>query len=152
MIYRRLFNVPNWGSRSQFQELERMRQQMENLFSGISSSAYSRVQAGVFPALNLTEDKDHYFVRAELPGVKAEDLDIQATSKGLSISGERKISAQGENIRYHRRERESGSFSRMIGLPGDIDAERVDASLNNGTLTVMVPKSEAAKPRQVTVK
>ena len=152
MIYRRLFNVPNWGFRTPFQELERMRQQMDSLFGQLSDSDYSRFRAGVFPAVNLTEDKDNYFVRAELPGVKAADLDIQATSKGVSISGERKLALEGENVRYHRRERESGSFSRIISLPGDVDADKVDAKLENGILTVIVPKAEAAKPKQITVK
>ena len=152
MIYRRLFNVPNWGFRMPFQELERMRQQMDSLFSQLSDSDYAGSRAGVFPAINLTEDADSYYVRAELPGVKAADLDIQATSKGLSIAGERKLAVEGDNVRYHRRERDAGSFSRIIGLPGDIDADKVDARLENGILTVSVPKAEAAKPKQITVK
>lgn len=152
MIYRRLFNVPGWGFRTPSQELERMRQQMDTLFSRLSDSDYDNLRTGVFPAINLTEDKDSYFVRAELPGLKAADLDIQATSKGISISGERKLSQEGDNVRYHRRERESGSFSRIISLPGDVDAENVDAKLENGILTVVVPKAEAAKPKQITVK
>jgi HSP20 family protein len=152
MIYRRLFNVPTWGFRTPFQELERMRQQMDSLFGQLSDSDYTRFSAGVFPAINLTEDKDSYYVRAELPGVKAADLDIQATSKGISITGERRLAVEGDNVRYHRRERDSGSFSRIIGLPGDIDADKVDAKLENGILTVSVPKAEAAKPKQIAVK
>ena len=152
MFYRRVFNAPTWRVRSPFQELEQMRQQMANIFSRLSDADVQSSRAGVFPAINLTEDKDKYFVRAELPGLKADDLDIQATGKGISISGERKIPEQGDNVRYHRRERESGSFSRIISLPSDIDSDKVNASLSDGVLTITVPKAETAKPRQITVK
>ncbi|MEN8692107.1 MAG: Hsp20/alpha crystallin family protein [Desulfobacterales bacterium] len=101
--------------------------------------------------MNLTEDKDHYYLRAELPGISAEDLDIQATGNNLSISGERKIEVEKDNVRYHRKEREEGKFSRAISLPGDIDADGVSASLTNGILKVSVPKAEKAKPKQISI-
>jgi HSP20 family protein len=109
------------------------------------------LSARVFPALNLTEDKDKYHVRAELPGIKADALDIQVVGRNLTISGERTIPSEGENIRYHRKEREAGKFSRAIGLPGDIDADNVEAKMVNGVLTISIAKSEAAKPKQITV-
>ena len=115
-------------------------------------SPYQREQAGVFPLINLTEDKDNYYVRAELPGVKAGELDIQASANNLAISGERKIASEDESAKYHRREREAGKFSRMIGLPGDINPDKVEAKLESGILTVVVAKAEAAKPKQITVK
>ena len=149
MIYRRLFNVPAWQFRSPFGELERMRQQMDRLFD--ENRTPYRPQAGVFPLTNLSEDKDNYYVRAELPGVKGDELDIQVTDKNLAISGERKIASEEEGARYHRREREAGTFSRMIGLPGDINRDNVDAKLENGILTVVVPKAEIAKPKQISV-
>jgi HSP20 family protein len=127
-----------------------MRKQLEQMF-GDSETPHQRVSAGVFPLINLTEDKENYFVRAELPGVKGDALDIQVTANNLAISGERKI-AEEEGARYHRKEREEGSFSRMIGLPGDINPDKVDAKLQNGILTVVVSKAEAAKPKQITVK
>jgi HSP20 family protein len=150
MIYRRLFNVPTWQHRSPLGELERMRQQLARLFEEVG--APNRVaQSGVFPLINLSEDKDNYYVRAELPGVKGEELDIQVTGKNLAISGERKIASEDDGARYHRREREAGTFSRMIGLPGDINRDKVDAKLENGVLTVVVPKAEIAKPKQIAV-
>jgi HSP20 family protein len=151
MIYRRFFNIPTWRFRSPLDELYRMRQQLENLFED-AADPHPRVNAGVFPLINLTEDKNNYFVRAELPGVKGDELDIQVTANNLAISGERKIASEEEGARYHRKEREEGSFSRMIGLPGDIDPDKVDAKMKNGILTVVVAKSEAAKPKQITVK
>ena len=148
MIYRRFFNVPTWRFRSPWDELHRMRQQLEQIFE---DAPLRRVSAGVFPLINLAEDRDNYYVRAELPGVEGDELDIQVTGNNLAISGERKIAAEDENARYHRREREAGTFSRMIGLPGDIDSEKVKAKLENGILTVVVSKAEIAKPKQITV-
>ena len=152
MIYRRLFQLPTWGFGTPLAELERMRRQMENILARYGETDLPRQQAGVFPAINLTEDQDTYYLRAELPGVKAEDLDIQTTGQNLSISGERKIHAEEGNVKYHRREREAGKFSRIIALPAEIDSEKVKAGLTNGVLTITIPKAEKAKPRQVTVK
>ena len=148
MIYRRFFNVPTWRFRTPWEELHRMRQQLDHLFD---ASPSQRVSAGVFPLINMTEDKDHYYVRAELPGVKGDELDIQVTGKNLAISGERKIAAEEEGARYHRREREAGTFSRMIGLPGEVDTNKVEAKLENGILNIVVSKAEVAKPKQISV-
>ncbi|MGD8274204.1 MAG: Hsp20/alpha crystallin family protein [Desulfobacterales bacterium] len=148
MIYRRFFNVPTFRVRTPWEELHRMRQQLDHLFDAAPSQ---RVSAGVFPLINLTEDKDSYYVRAELPGVKGDELDIQVTGKNLAISGERKIAAEEEGARYHRREREAGTFSRMIGLPGEVDTDRVEAKLENGILNIVISKAEVAKPKQISV-
>ena len=91
MIYRRFFNVPAYRIRSPWEELQRMRQRLDRVFD---ESQSPRVSAGVFPLINLTEDQDKYYVRAELPGVQADELDIQVTGNNLSISGERKIAAK----------------------------------------------------------
>lgn len=152
MFYRRLFDYPTWRVRSPFEDLDRMRRQMDRLFDDMSFQTGQRVRAGVFPLINLSEDKEGFHVHAELPGVKSDDLDIQATANSISITGERKIPAEVENARYHRREREAGKFSRVIALPSDIDANKVEARLVDGILTVNVPKAETAKPRQITVK
>ncbi|MGE0087753.1 MAG: Hsp20/alpha crystallin family protein [Desulfococcaceae bacterium] len=146
MIYRRLFDFP--ARRNPFGELERMKREMDHLFGSIPRQS----GAGVYPLLNLTENRDSYFVRAELPGTEAGDLDIQATVNSLSLSGERKISAEGENVKYHRREREAGRFSRIIQLPEAVNPDKIEAGMQNGVLTVIIPKSEAAKPRQIKVK
>jgi HSP20 family protein len=121
------------------------------LTEGSAGRAFGR-RAGVFPLVNLTEDKHNYYVRAELPGVKSEDLDIQATGMTVSLAGERKIPAENNGAKYHRRERDSGKFSRMISLSTEIDPDKVEASLVNGIMTITLPKSEKAKPKQITVK
>jgi len=151
MIYRRFFNVPTWRFRSPLEELYRMRQQMEQLLESAATPP-QREAAGVLPLINLTEGKDNYYVRAELPGVKGDGLDIQVTANNLAISGERKIAAEEEGARYHRKEREAGTFSRMIGLPGEVDTDKVEAKLENGILTIVISKAEIAKPKQITVK
>ena len=91
--------------------------------------------AGVYPAVNIAEDAEAYYVSAELPGVKSEDLDLNVTANQLSLTGERKINEEDVESRYHRREREAGRFSRAIALPGDIDPENVRARLVDGVLT-----------------
>ena len=150
MIYRRFFNVPTWRFRSPVEELYRLRQQMEQMLES-AATPHQREAAGVLPLINLTESKDHYYVRAELPGVKGDELDIQVTANSLAISGERKIAAEEEGARYHRREREAGTFSRMIGLPGEVDTDKVYAKLDNGILSIVVSKAEVAKPKQISV-
>jgi HSP20 family protein len=152
MFARPLFNYPTMGWRHPFAELERMSRQMDRLTHGLPGRpGLAWRTARVFPAINLTEDANNYYVRAELPGIKADALDIQAVGRNLTLSGERTIASEGENIRYHRREREAGKFSRIIGLPGDINTDRVDAKLANGMLTVTLAKADVAKPKQITV-
>ena len=152
MLYRKFFNVPNWGFSKSFRELDRLRRQMDKLFGAVSGGTLPMPSTGVFPLINVTEDTNKYYVRAELPGMKSNELDIQVTANGISISGERKIPVEGNNVRYHRREREAGTFSRSFNLPDEIDVNKVEASMENGVLKVTIPKSEAAKPRQITVK
>ncbi len=151
MIYRRIFGSPGRETRNPFSELENMRRQMERLYQGFTSP-FVRPAAGVFPLVNLTESKDSYILRAELPGVRSEDLDIQATANTLSLAGERKIPEEDRGTRYHRREREAGRFSRVVSLPREINPDQVEAGLVNGVLTVVVPKAEAAKPRHISVR
>lgn len=152
MIYRRLFNVPTWGFRKPFSELDRLRKQMNEMHGAFIEGAVPMLSAGVFPLTNVTEDSNNYYVRAELPGIKSDELDIQVTSDGISVAGERKIPEEGNGVKHHRREREAGKFSRSINLPGEIDVNAVEASLENGILTVTIPKAEVSKPRQIAIK
>jgi HSP20 family protein len=152
MIWRRITGYPAWDWTSPFDELERMRREMDRLSEGLSRGLFTGPAPGVFPLMNVTEDKNNFYVRAELPGLKADELDISVTGDTLSISGERKIPGEDEKARYHRREREAGKFSRMVSLPTHVDTEKVDARCIDGVLKVTLPKAEAAKPKQITVK
>jgi HSP20 family protein len=148
MLLRRIAGLPTAGW-NPFNELARIQRELGWLSRGLTREP----AAGVFPLMNLTEDRDHYYLRAELPGIKAGDLEISATGDSLTISGERKISEEeDENVTFHRREREGGRFSRVITLPGDIDTGKVEAKCADGILTIVLPKAEASKPKQIQVK
>ena len=152
MTVRRLTGWPGFDQANSLRELDILRRGMDRLAQGLGERFLNVFSAGVFPALNVTEDKDNYYVHAELPGIKANELDISVTEKNMSISGERKPSDDQENLKYHRRERESGKFSRVISLPTPVDTLKVEAGSKDGVLTVVLPKSEAAKPKQIKVK
>jgi len=107
---------------------------------------------GVFPAMNVTQDQDRYFVRAELPGIRTEDLQIAVERNKLSVSGKREIVEEGNGVSYHRRERAGGAFSRSLALPDELNADAVEASYRDGVLTVILPKAEAVKAREIKVK
>ena len=151
MIYRTFFGAPRRRFGTSLAELDGIQRQMEHLFNTVRDRQPDRTGAGVYPAVNITEDADSYYVSAELPGVKPADLDLNVTANQLTLSGERKISEEVIDARYHRREREAGHFSRAVALPGDIDTEAVKARMVDGVLTVTVPKAEKAKPKQVTI-
>jgi HSP20 family protein len=140
------------GWRSPFEELERMRREMDWLTEGLTGGLFREPTAGVFPLMNVTEDNDNYYVRAELPGLRADELNISVTGDTISISGERKLPVEDKKARYHRREREAGRFSRIVSLPTQVDTGKVQARCADGILTVVLPKAEAAKPKQIAVK
>ncbi len=130
-----------------FHELQR---EVDRVLDTIGVSTPRTALARAFPALNIWDEGDALLAEAELPGLKSEDLEILAQGNTLTLKGTRR-SADADNSVYHRRERETGEFSRAISLPVDIDAEHVEATLRDGILTLRLPKAEAAKPRKVTV-
>jgi HSP20 family protein len=152
MIVRRFFGTPTSEWRSPFGELERMGREMSKIYEDFSRTWQWEPPTGVFPLTNITEDNDNFYLRAELPGIKAGDVGISVTGNSISVVGERKISAEDTKVKYHRRERESGTFRRMIKLPSTIDTSKVEAKTIDGVLTVVMPKAEAAKPRQIAIK
>jgi HSP20 family protein len=152
MLWRRRTGWPTSDWANPFDELDRMRREMDLITENLTRRFVGAPGAGVFPLMNLTEHQDNYYVRAELPGIKADELDITVTGNTLSISGERKIPAEDEKAQYHRREREAGRFSRIISLPAVVDGGKVEAHCVDGILTVVLPKAEAAKPKQISVK
>jgi HSP20 family protein len=151
MLYRNILNRPYWTDRRNLVEFDRLKREMDRLFAGFGDYGRPTLRSGVFPAMNLTQNAHNYFLRAELPGINAQDLNITSADNAIAISGERKIPAE-EGVKYHRSERDSGKFSRVINLPGEIDAERIEANLRNGILTLVIPKAEKVKPRQISVK
>ena len=132
-------------------EFDRMRRELSRLTETLTG-AEPGMSVRLFPLVNVTQDADSFFVRAELPGVKPEDLTVNAVPSKLTISGKRDLPAEKEGVSYHRREREGGSFSRSISLPSAIAPNRVDASYENGILTIKLPLADEAKPRQIQIK
>lgn len=145
-----------WPSRPTFEtaftDIDQLRREMARLLETMAGETTAGAAAGVFPPINVTQDDDNFYVRAEVPGIKASELSISAVRNRVSIAGRREIPQEHERVSYHRRERAEGSFNRTVTLPNEIDAERVDAKCADGILTLTLPKAEEAKPRQIAVK
>ena len=133
-------------------ELEQLQRRMDRLFQNAFGLERSPWQVGVYPLVNISEDRDHLYVRAELPGVKAENLEITIQDSSLILRGERKIPTEEKQVNFHRREREAGFFRRVVALPARIQADKVEATTKDGILTIKLAKPEEVKPRKIQVK
>jgi HSP20 family protein len=147
MYFKRL-GFPRFGYLG---HLAHLHSDMDTLFDALTRRVTGESMAGVFPPINVAQTRDGFLVRAELPGMKADELGVSAKKNKLSISGERKLE-NDDSASYHRRERTGGKFSRSVTLPADIDAKRVDASYKDGILTITLPLAAEARPRIVAVK
>lgn len=145
-----------WLNRPEFTrpafEPERLQREMNQLFNNFVNRGERVWRSSVFPALNVSEDENNIYVRAELPGVDPKDLDISIEGDALTLRGERRSSEPGGKVSYHRREREVGKFRRVLTFPAKIDSDKADACFKSGVLTLTLPKAEEAKPRQVAIK
>ena len=103
------------------------------------------------PAMDVQEDKDNYIFRAELPGLKREDIEVSLQDGTLVISGERKIEKVEEGVEVHWQERYYGKFQRALTLPEPVAADKVKAEYKDGVLIVTLPKTEEAKPKKIDV-
>ena len=149
MIMRRVSPwSPGWNTPAY--TFAQMRRDMEGLMERLSGVTGEESTAGVFPPMNVSEDRDHYYVRALIPGVDAAQLNVSVVHQTVAVSGSR-VLPEEEGVSYHRRERAEGAFSRSVTLPASFDGTRVDAKYVDGILTLTLPKPEAAKPRRVTV-
>jgi HSP20 family protein len=135
-----------------FQELDRLQRQMDSLFQNVAGRERYPRRVGVYPLVNISEDQDHIYVRAELPGVNPEDLEITIKEQHLVVRGQRKIPPEEKDVNYHRRERESGFFRRVLRLPAQVDPNKVEAACKDGVLTITLAKPEEVKPRTISVK
>jgi HSP20 family protein len=106
---------------------------------------------GWAPTLDVHEDADNFIIRAELPGLKHEDITVSLQDGALVISGERKVEKVEEGVEVHRQERYYGKFQRALTLPAPVAANKVKAQYKDGILTVTLPKTEEAKPKQIDV-
>ena len=103
------------------------------------------------PAIDLVEEDEHLVLRADLPGLSEEDVNVEVKDGVLTVSGERRAEEKTEEKGYHRIERSYGSFSRSLSIPEGIDPEQVSAEFDNGVLEVRIPKPEERKPHRVQI-
>jgi HSP20 family protein len=131
-----------------FRDIGAVRDEMDRVFGRAFGERLARTWS---PALDVLETTDAIVLKAEVPGLKAEDIDVEFDDNVLTISGERAFEEAAENGTYHRVERAYGSFSRSVTLPRSIKADKVSADVTDGVLTVNVPKADEVKPRKITV-
>jgi HSP20 family protein len=141
----RTFRTP-----SIWREMDRLQRDMNRLFKQYDPAQLRTAPS--YPAVNIWANDDGLFVSAEMPGVRVEDLDINVNNDMLTISGQRSADEIPEGTRFHRNERRYGEFSRTIQLPFAVDADKVEASFKDGVLSITLPKVEAEKPKQISIK
>ena len=138
-----------------FTELEKLHEDMHRLFGGESVATPERsfglLDTGWAPAIDVYEAKDKLVVKADLPGLKKEDIDVTIENNVLTIRGEKKHEEEVKKEEYVRTERFYGAFHRSCDLPAVVDVSKVTAEYKNGTLTLELQKKEEAKPKQISV-
>lgn len=144
-----------WGhdqknSASVFDDMWQMFNDLER--ASPAQSVWSRArQAPITPACDLSETKEGYLLTFDLPGLKREDISIDVTERRLVVAGERKWEGEQNDANYFRRERSYGKFSRTFELPDGTNLDAVEASYENGVLTVAIPKAEESKVRKIQI-
>lgn len=139
---------------SGFGRLTSLRDELDRLFEAPLSelARSSQLLSGWTPAFDVYEDKDNFYVRAELPGMRKEDIDLSMHHGSLSISGERKSEETLKDAEVYRTERFFGRFQRTITLPTEVAVDKIKAQYKDGILNVTLPKAEEAKPKHIDVK
>jgi HSP20 family protein len=133
-----------------FRELEQLQEHMDRLMNGVWSPAGGGNGGTWLPVADIEETDDAWVIEAELPGVDRKDVDVEMRDSEVIISGE--IEEKERKGVLRRKTRKTGEFEYRVTLPGDADAEHIEANLHDGVLTVRVPKTEQAKPRRIEVK
>jgi len=142
-----MYNLLQTGWMNPWRKLHDMERAMNRLYDEFSTS-----RVASFPPVNIYTDTDGARLTAEIPGIDPADLEITVNERELSIHGERKPEEASEDRKYHRRERTFGTFARSIQLPFAVNSEKVDAKYHDGILEIRLERSEAEKPRKITVK
>jgi HSP20 family protein len=132
-----------------------LQESMNRLFSDVRAQAPVRgeeiVQGAWIPAVDIFETNEAIVLKAELPGITAQDISVEVKDNTLTLKGEKKFEKEVKEENYHRVERSYGSFQRAFTLPGTILQEKVKAKFKDGILEITLPKVEEAKPKQVKV-
>jgi HSP20 family protein len=135
-------------------ELNSLQSEMNRLFNTVfdtPSNGPGAVKRRWMPAMDLVESGDHFVLRADLPGMSEDDVNIEFEDGTLTVSGERKAEHEDGNEGFHRVERSFGSFSRSLTLPQGIDPGAVTANFDRGVLEIRIPKPEQRKPRRIAI-
>jgi HSP20 family protein len=137
-------------------ELDSLQGEMNRLFSSFLDTPTpagkgNGGQRRWIPSMDLVETRDHFVLKADLPGMTESDVNVELENNVLTISGERRTEHEERHEGYYRIERATGAFSRSLSLPEGIDAEAVAAAFDNGVLTVRISKPAQAKPRKVKI-
>ncbi|MBN2358621.1 MAG: Hsp20/alpha crystallin family protein [Deltaproteobacteria bacterium] len=135
-----------WTMRNPFVQLHEMQDEMARLMRELAGDV---PQSSALPQLNVYDDGEAFRVRAELPGLKRDKLDIQVAGDVLTIKAERP--PEESNGSYHRRERSSGAYSRSVTLPDAVDVDHVRANYQHGVLEVMLPRAPESRPRKIAI-
>jgi HSP20 family protein len=135
-------------------DLDVLQNRLSNLFGRSSHRGSGREDLALAdwaPLADISEDDKEYIIKTELPDVKKDEVKVTVENGVLTISGERKFEKEEKNKKYHRIERAYGTFVRSFTLPDDADPNKVKAEFKDGILTVHLPKSESAKPKQIEI-
>ena len=133
-----------------FREMMTMRQAMDRLIENSISEGTSTQEWGL--PLDVVEDENDYTIKASIPGVKPDDLDITFDKGMLTIRGELKDESESTKGQYHLRERRYGTFTRSISIPTSVKPDEIQANYNDGILTLKMPKAEDVKPKRIPIK
>lgn len=134
-----------------------IREDFENLFDRLFGRGFAAQPSRVFetiwvPSLDFSENAKEYVVRLEAPGIPKDDLEVNLEGQILTISGRRDFAKEEQNEEYFWREREQGRFVRTVRLPSAVDPGKVDASYNDGVMTIRVPKAESSTRSRILIK
>lgn len=138
----------------QVEGVNRIQSRINELFEDAlgRTRAQQSAAAGVwYPPVDILESKDSYLIRAELPGMRNEDLKTEVNEGILTLSGEKKLEDPADGVEYHRVERVTGKFSRSFHVPQTVNPDSIKATYKDGILEVQVPKADEAKPRQIAI-
>lgn len=134
-----------------FREIRSLQNEVNRLFSGVTSDREDFLGGEWMPKVDVFENKDNLVLEAELPGMKREDFELSFENNVLTLKGERRFEKKEESDNYHRIERGYGSFARSFTLPQTVTAEGANAEFENGVLRVSLPKREETKARKIEV-
>lgn len=148
-----LRDVTAWYPTDALAEFNNLQREIDRMFDRFRGGiADEGSPATFFPAVDILEEKDEYIVKVELPGVDKNDVKIMVRDDILTIRGEKKQEKQHKEANYQRVERAYGMFERSFTMPSSVRSDKIDATYNNGILTINLPKVEEAKVKEIEVK